>query len=54
MEPTKPDEPKGFNEELTKKMDFEKVKDNREAFYKESEEFAGKEVEVRKKYICNR
>ena len=34
------------NEELNKKMNFENIKDNREAFFKESEEFSGKEVEV--------
>ena len=33
-------------EELNKKMNFENIKDNREAFFKESEEFSGKEVEV--------
>ena len=33
-------------EELNKKMNFESIKDNREAFFKESEEFSGKEVEV--------
>ena len=32
--------------ELNKKMNFENIQDNREAFYKESEEFFGKEVEV--------
>lgn len=32
--------------ELNKKMNFENIQDNREAFYKESEEFSGKEVEV--------
>ena len=33
-------------EELTKKMNFEGVTDNREAFYQESEKFSGKEVEI--------
>lgn len=33
-------------DDLTKKMNFDAVVDQREAFYKESEEFAGKEVEV--------
>jgi len=33
-------------EELTKKMNFEGVTDNREAFFQESEKFSGKEVEI--------
>ena len=33
-------------EELNKKMNFENIKDNREAFFFDSEEFSGKEVEV--------
>ncbi len=33
-------------EELTKKMNFEGVTDNREAFYQESEKFSGKDVEI--------
>ena len=33
-------------EELTKKMNFESVKDNRDAFFQESEKFSGKEVEI--------
>ena len=35
-------------EELNKKMNFENIKDNREAFFKESEEFSEK---LRKKII---
>ena len=33
-------------EEIGKKMDFKDVADKRDEFFKESEEFAGKEVEV--------
>ena len=38
------DRPK--KEELNKKMDFKDVADKRDEFFKESEEFSGKEVEV--------
>ena len=34
-------------DELKKKMNFENVTDKREEFFKESEEFSGKEVEVK-------
>ena len=34
-------------EELKKKMNFENVTDKRDEFFKESEEFSGKEVEVK-------
>ena len=33
-------------EELNKKMNFEGVTDNRDAFYEESEKFSGNEVEI--------
>ena len=33
-------------EEIGKKMDFKDVADKRDEFFKESEEFAGKEIEV--------
>ena len=33
-------------EEFNKKMDFKDVADKRDEFFKESEEFAGKEIEV--------
>ena len=33
-------------EELNKKMNFEGVTDNRDAFYQESEKFSGNEVEI--------
>ena len=36
-------------EELSKKMNFENLTDDREQFFKESEQFSGKEVEVNKK-----
>ena len=39
-------ENKKASEELKKKMDFKNVADKRDEFYKESEEFSGKEVEV--------
>ena len=38
------DRPK--KEELNKKMDFKDVADKRDEFFKESEEFSGKEIEV--------
>ena len=38
------DKPK--KEELNKKMDFKDVADKRDEFFKESEEFSGKEIEV--------
>ena len=39
-------ESKNVSEELKKKMDFKNVTDKRGEFYKESEEFSGKEVEI--------
>ena len=39
-------ESKPKKEELNKKMDFKDVTDKRDEFYKESEEFSGKEVEI--------
>ena len=39
-------EGKNPKDELNKKMNFEGVTDNREAFFKESEQFSGNEVEI--------
>ena len=39
-------ESKSIKDELNKKMDFKDVADKRDEFYKESEEFSGKEVEI--------
>ena len=39
-------EDKPIKEELSKKMDFKDVADKRDEFFKESDEFAGKEIEV--------
>jgi len=39
-------EGKNPRDELNKKMNFEGVTDNREAFFKESEQFSGNEVEI--------
>ena len=37
---------KSQKDELSKRMDFKDVADKRDEFYKESEEFSGKEVEI--------
>ena len=39
-------ESKSIKDELNKKMDFKDVADKRDEFFKESEEFSGKEVEI--------
>ena len=39
-------ESKPKKEEFNKKMDFKDVTDKRDEFFKESEEFSGKEVEI--------
>ena len=39
-------ESKSLKDELNKKMDFKDVADKRDEFFKESEEYSGKEVEL--------
>ena len=39
-------ESKPKKEELSKKMDFKDIADKRDEFFKESEEFSGKEIEI--------